>query len=307
MVNNVFITGATGCVGQYVVDEFANDDNYHLFLNIRDESKFKIPIDKCLNKTYIKDDLQNISRYKTELKKIDYVIHIATTWGGVEDVNIKSVKEICKYVDPNRIKKIILFSTASILGLGNKLLPEAEKHGTGYIKSKYKSYLESEKSALKDKIVHVFPTIVLGGDDSHPYPHVGKGLSKIHRSIKWLKYFYVNLGFHFIHADDIAKSVKYIIENNVDSKNIVLGNDYLLYKDFILQVAQYYGKKPLIQIKIPTLLIKIVIKLFRIKVSSWDMFSIDYKHFKYEANNFNDKTNRNTVKGVLDSFRNTNR
>jgi len=305
MIYHILITGATGCVGQYMVDEFANDANYHLFLNIRDESKFKIPIDQCLNKTYIKDDLQNIGRYKTELKKLDYVIHIATTWGGVEDVNVKSVEEICKYVDPKRIKKIILFSTASILGRGNKLLAEAKTHGTGYIKSKHQSYLSTKDHELEDKIIHVFPTVVLGGDATHPYPHVGNGLKNMNKSIKWLKYLYFDLGFHFIHAQDIAKIVKYIVINETNERNIVLGNNYMTVKELIEQIAAYYGQKTIVKIKISTWLINFIITVFKIKVSEWDKFSINYKFFKYDTVNcktFNLESTKDTIQKVLASL-----
>ncbi|MDD5456364.1 MAG: NAD(P)-dependent oxidoreductase [Candidatus Margulisbacteria bacterium] len=285
MVENIFITGSTGCVGHYLVEQFANKPQYKMYLLIRDKKRFLLDIDAVKNAELIVGDVEKLDSLAPLLKQMDHVIHIATSWCGSKECIIEAPLKLLELLDHKRVKKIIFFSTASILGRGNKPLKEAGEIGTSYIKDKYQSYLAVQSSKYKDKVIHVFPTVIVGGDRTHPFTHISQGLKEPGKYLKWLKYFYIDLGFHFIHARDIAEVMNYMLENEVKGNNFVLGNDYILLKDFIKQCCDYYKIKTWIRIKIPTGFIKFIIKFFRIKVDPWGYFSLNYKFFHYDTVN----------------------
>ena len=125
--------------------------------------------DSISNVTVIKGNLESIEAHKDLFKKIDHVVHTATCWGGTEAAVIDFPLKILNYLDQQRVKKIIFFSTASILGPDHQILREAEQIGTNYIRSKYLSYAKIKESKLSDRVLHIFPTVILGGDRNHPY------------------------------------------------------------------------------------------------------------------------------------------
>ncbi|MDD4527932.1 MAG: NAD(P)-dependent oxidoreductase [Candidatus Margulisbacteria bacterium] len=302
LVKNIFITGSTGCIGTYLVEQLINRSEYKLFLLIRDGNRLLPKIRESENVVIIKGDMSIIENAAEYLKESDYVINVATSWGGTKESNVQGVVKMLSLVNPKRLKKFIQFETASILGRGNVLLEEAQTEGTGYIKCKYDIYHLTKNHALADKIIRVYPTVVIGGAKDRPYSHISKGLLNLNNQIKLLRHFYIDFGFHFMHTEDIAKCVIYIMENVKNKHDLVLGNDYVTLKDFVKQVASYYGKKTFFRIKIPSWLISLMITIFRVKISAWDRFCFNYKWFKYETVNcekYGIDTNKFTVEEIM--------
>ncbi len=279
---NIFITGATGCLGHYLVDILRDNEKYNLFLLIRDKKNWKYDFEKVSNATILYGDMECIEKFSAYLNKTHYLIHIATSWCGSQSTIIDGPFKMLDSLDLSIVKRVMFFSTASILGRENILLKEAQTLGTGYIKDKYLSYNLIKQSKYKDLVIHIFPTVIIGGDKTHPYTHIGEGLLKSQKMLNLAKYFYIDLGFHYIHAQDIAKIIVFLMENKNSKLDYVVGNDYILLKDFIKELASYFGKKPLLQIKIPTRFINFIIKLFRLKVDPWGYFSLNYRFFKYD-------------------------
>lgn len=302
MVKNIFITGATGCIGRYVVEQLLNNERYHLFLLIRGgEKKADSKVINASNITILNGGFCDIDNFSQELKTSDYVINIATSWGG-HVANIDNVENMLSLVNSKKLKKFIQFETASILGRGNVLLEEAKTDGTGYIQCKYDIYNLTKNHKLVDKIIRVYPTVVIGGAKDRPYSHISKGLLKIKDQLKFLKYFYIDFGFHFMHSEDISKCVIYIMEKVENEHDFVLGNDYITLKDFLKQASLFYKKKAVFRVKIPSWFISLVVTVFRIKVSSWDRFCFKYKWFKYKTVNcktFGIKTDKYSVVDIL--------
>lgn len=302
LVENIFITGATGCIGRYVVEQLLNNEKYHLFLLIRGgEKKADTQVLNANNVSILSGGFCDIDKYKQELQQSDYVINIATSWGG-HVANADNVVNMLSLVDPKRLKKFIQFETASILGRGNVLLEEAKTEGTGYVKCKYDIYHITKNHKLSDKIIRVYPTVVIGGAKDRPYSHISKGLINLKKHLNLLKHFYIDFGFHYMHTEDIAKCVIHIMENIDNEHDLVLGNDYITLKDFLKQAVLFYDKKAIFRIKIPSWFIFGVITIFRIKVSPWDRFCFEYKWFKYKVVNcktYGIRTNKYTVEDIF--------
>ena len=162
----ILITGASGCVGQYIANWLIENSSSELLLWVRDPKKItSISLENPRIKVLV-GDLRQSNKFKKEISEVNRVIHTATAWGDpkrAKEVNIDAVKNLLNLLNPSNIKQIIYFSTASVLDKNLNLLPEAFTHGTEYIQTKAQCLKELETHQLSTKIIAVFPTLVFGG------------------------------------------------------------------------------------------------------------------------------------------------
>ncbi|MDI6731324.1 MAG: NAD(P)-dependent oxidoreductase [Candidatus Margulisbacteria bacterium] len=283
-MKNIFVTGISGCVGHYVFDTLAANPDYHLFLFVRNPAKLKFNPSAYKNITIVQDIMDNILCHADVLKQMDGVVHIAAGWGETQ-LNYEHTLELFEQLDPNRVKKIIYFSTASLLGPDNKIVEGLDKFATSYIRGKYLCYKELGKLAVYDRIITLFPTWVLGGDEKHPYSHATGGIKA---AVKWLwllRFLSIDVSFHYIHARDIALIVDYLLKNETKQKEYVLGNSLITADQFIDQMCQYYKRKIYFKVPVPIDLLKKIAPCLGFKLSDWDRYCLDKKHFEYRTVN----------------------
>jgi nucleoside-diphosphate-sugar epimerase len=283
---NVFITGITGSVGHYVFDVLAADPRYHLYLLVRNPKKLKRDLSKYSNVTLVSGDLSNVHHQKELLRQMDYAVLIATSWGGFKEPwrqNVYATCRIMRAFDPQRMKKIIYFSTASILDRHHKPVEAIRTIGTNYIRSKFLMHKILPKQRLADRVVTVFPTWVYGGSPNHPVSHAATGLKTL-KKFAWLaRWFTFDFHFHFIHCQDIALLVKSLLENKTEKREYVLGNAPLSVGDFFREAAAHFGYKTWFQIPIP---MPLIVALVYLKGSHpWDKYCVRYRHFVYDVLN----------------------
>ncbi len=301
-LEKLFLTGASGCVGHYLLDELAG--NYELYMIVRNPAKLRFEPAALPAVHLIPDDLENISSHAELLSQMDFCIHAATSWGGdaAERINVQRTHKLFSLLSPSRIKRVIYFSTASVLGNGNRLLPEAGSLGTDYVKSKYNCYRSLSQSPVAEKTVTVFPTLVFGGDSKHPASHLSSGLPAARRYSRLLGHLNIDAAFHFIHAQDIARIVAHLLQMENPAPNYVLGNAPLSFREFVTRTAKYFGHNPHWQITFSPKWLYRLGTVLGAKMSPWDRFCLEYKDFRYQTVNchtFNLPTKYSTVEEVL--------
>jgi len=285
----IFITGASGCIGHYIIDQFLYNPNYELHLLLRNPSRLQFDYTQFPQIKIHKGDMNTIEKQMDILAQMNYVIHTATAWGDSDYSSFINVTQTLKLFDacnPQLCKKIIYFSTASILGKNNKPVKEAETLGTGYIRSKYLAFQKLPEARLHDRIITVFPTLVFGGDKTHPYSHLSSGLNEENaKYLNILRFFYMDATFHFLHANDIALVVKYLLEHSTNQKEYVFGNPVMTGKKTLEELCEHFHKAIYFRIKIPPAFLFLLAKLFKIKVGPWDRFCIENPFFEYTVVN----------------------
>ena len=128
-MKNVLVTGGSGFVGSHLVDELV-DLNYNVYV-IDNLSNGKIEnLKKSIKKiTFINDDINNISKYKHKLKKLDYCIHLAALADIVPSItnpdkyfysNVSGTFEILNFVKQFDLKKFIYIASSSCYGIPKK-------------------------------------------------------------------------------------------------------------------------------------------------------------------------------------------
>ena len=162
----ILITGASGCVGQYIAHHLFHRTDAELLLLLRDPTKLKAvdPADPRI--TLLVGDLRDLAPHTAAIASADRIIHTATAWGDPErarQVNVVAVKDLLRRADPQRLQQVIYFSTASILDRRLRPLCEAMAFGTEYIQTKAQCLKDLEQHPLAERIVAVFPTLVFGG------------------------------------------------------------------------------------------------------------------------------------------------
>ncbi len=294
----ILITGASGCVGQYLANWLIENSNAELFLWVRDPKKItSINLENRRIKVLV-GDLRQPNRFKKEISKVNRVIHTATAWGDpkrAKEVNIDAVKNLLNLLNHSNIKQIIYFSTASVLDRNLNLLPEAFTYGTEYIQTKAQCLQELESHELSRKIIAVFPTLVFGGSldgkSKFPTSYLTEGLKD---ALKWIwlaRWIKLSSRFHFIHAADIAFICGHLATSDFeDSQHVsgtqirkfVLGQPHTSINDVIQTLVSWKGIRKVPQFPIRDWLIELLITLLPIQITNWDRYSIKQKHFIHE-------------------------
>jgi nucleoside-diphosphate-sugar epimerase len=289
----ILITGASGCVGHYISETLIQNTDHELFLFLRTPAKLKLDITVRPGIHVIVSDMQEIEQQADLLKTIDVAVLTAAGWGeqAAFDINYTKTHVLLDLLDPAVCQQVIYFSTQSVLDRHDQLLPEAGKIGTDYIMSKYQSLdkLTQDLNApdagtkIASKVTTVFPTLVLGGDETKPYSFLSADLPNVAKYVGLLQWFSVDGSFHFIHGKDIAEVVRHLIAHpeiaDKFDRRLVLGNKLVTADDGIAEICGYFGKKSLIRIPLSAAIANVFIKLFKIQMAEWDRFCLNYRHF----------------------------
>mgnify|MGYP006421313135 CR=1 FL=1 len=292
-MKTIFITGASGCIGHYIVQTLLRESDFHLYLLVRNPDKLQFSWQNNSRITLLQGDLRNIDRFSDVLATVDAAVLVATVWGGLRDtydINVVKTMRLLELLDPQVCQQVIYFSTASVLDHHHQPLKAAGEYGTEYIRSKYTCLQHLSQLAIAPRIQVLFPTLVLGGDDNHPYSHLSRGFPEITRWISLIRFFRADSSFHFIHAQDIAMIVSYLLQGNkpaATSSYMVLGSLPITLNQAVEETCRYFGKRIYFRIPLTTQLANFLISTLRwvgvkIELSPWDRFCMYNRHFTYE-------------------------
>ncbi|RAP26168.1 epimerase, partial [Candidatus Marinamargulisbacteria bacterium SCGC AG-343-D04] len=207
---------------------------------VRDPSRLKLHRFDASRITVHQGDMERIEDLAPIIKTCHYVIHTATIWGGgdfANVINVDKTKTLFEATDDTLCERIIYFSTASILGKGDKPVPAAGKYGGGYVRSKYAAHQMIPSLPMAHKITTLFPTLVFGGDHDFPQSHITSGVYPNLNILRFIRYIYVDGGFHFLHADDIAKISVHLMLNPHEKSEYILGCKPQTAKDTLSTLA----------------------------------------------------------------------
>ncbi|MEL7083986.1 MAG: NAD(P)-dependent oxidoreductase [Cyanobacteria bacterium P01_A01_bin.3] len=289
-LRNIFITGASGCIGHYVIEALLSEPDLHLYLLIRNRGKLLLHWTDIQGGrvTLVDGDMLTIEKHEPLLKQMDMVIHLAAAWGGddvARAVNVTKTLELFNLLDRDRCQKILYFSTASLLDRDNRPVEVASEAGTAYIRTKFEMLMRRGQIKLRDRTITIFPTLVFGGDEFHPYSHISSGLTDITRWIFLIRFFKAEGSFHFLHAFDIAQVTRHLLMSLVQTGDWVLGNPELHVNDCIEQISHYYDKPVYFRIPLPVRFARKVAPYFGARLSPWDDYCIEHRYFTHKVVN----------------------
>lgn len=296
LLRNLFLTGASGCLGHYVLErlaqerdpEFPEQPAYHLYLLIRNPSRLRLNLERLPAPiTLVPGDLLHIREHAALLQQMDGLIHMAAAWGDPTlawAVNVTHTLELFQLLDPRRCQQVIYFSTASLLDQALQPLTIAGQVGTDYIRSKYVMLLRRRESCFwPDRLLTLYPTLLFGGSPHHPYSHITAGLKDVLRWLDLIRFLRIDASFHFIHAADVAEMVAYWVAHPPGGGDWVLGNPPLSVDECVEQVCAYFRKRIYFRLPLPLSLLRSLAFLFGVRLSAWDEYCLRQRHFVYPA------------------------
>ena len=307
--SHVFLTGATGCVGHYVLNRLLKSPQWHVHILVRDRGKLRLPDGFSAQLSIHDGNLNSIEALQDIVPRMDYVVHLATDWSDSDEafrLNVEKTVSLFNMCHNDRCKKVLYFSTASILGRDNAPLEQAEKIGTGYIRSKFTAYRLIKALPIRHKLITLFPTLVFGGDAHHPYSHVSAGILPNQHFLKILRFFYLDGKFHWIHAKDIAVIVEHLLTHPEVSGDFVLGQPAISVRDAIQVLCELFQVPLRVRIRLSSQWLVRLAGLCRIQLSSWDLFCIKRSNFLHDTvtpESFGKNTFYRSLKGLLQELK----
>jgi nucleoside-diphosphate-sugar epimerase len=278
----ILLTGATGCTGSYLLKQLAiNHDVYALARRPQQLPSFE----KRLDYQVIEGDLETlIVHHQNLLKTFDYCVHPVTAWGGPQtfQVNVQQTLALFASLSTTRCRGIHYFSTASLLNAKHQFQRESLRQGTDYIRSKACVHERLSQGTLIP--VHsYYPTVILGGDNVHPYTPVSQFLPQLHPYLHWVKWLHIQAYFHWIHAEDIAQIIAYRIAQDLPAKSLVLGNPAISVTGLQQELLDFYRMRhPRLRLDLEKCL-PLILPLLSGQMSSWDRFSLHHRDIRYDS------------------------
>jgi nucleoside-diphosphate-sugar epimerase len=290
-VPRILITGASGCIGHYVVEALAADPDAELILFVRNPRKLRLSPGWPASVTVVPGDMREIGRFAALLRSVEVGVLAATAWGGPEawEINHDRTLELLSLLNPQRCRQVLYFSTASVLDRHNRPLPEAGRYGTWYIRSKYETLLRLPALAVAPQTTVLAPTLVFGGDAERPQSFLSLDLPGFVRLAGLVRFLSVEGSFHFIHARDVAQVVRRLVrhpEGGGGLRTLVLGQPAMTFDGAVEEMCAALGRRIYFRIPLPIWRLSPLVPLLQRHVlpedRAWGAFCLRYRHFTHE-------------------------
>jgi nucleoside-diphosphate-sugar epimerase len=289
----VLITGASGCVGRYMVEDFLEHTDHELVLLVRDRGRMPLPEGAEARVTVLEHDLRDLDGYGPKLGRIDCAFLVATSWGGADahEITCDANLALTDRLVAEGCAQIFYFATASVLtpGSGTPFEP-AGAHGTDYIRSKYALMQGMEARVAQAKpteIVGIFPTLVFGGRSEAPaipFSHFANLMNELRRYAWLLRFLSAEARFNLIHAADIARVCRRVAGATGQPRHLILGNPAVSVDTFMAQFLGALGRNKRTLWRITRGQADLLLKLIPvIRLSDWDRLCLDYPDQSHPA------------------------
>ena len=215
----ILITGATGFIGQHLLEEFEGADWEITILSRRKAPQIR----SSLKLNIVQGDIGEYESVLTASKEKDIIINLAAEIRVphlIYRTNIGGTVNILKAAEQNSVKKIIHLSSVGVVGMQYSS-EEREVNELSLCKPKNdyeKSKLESERMMQEAgkkgdiEIVILRPTNVFG--EFHP-DNILLGLIQ-HCAKKNKIYFRRNAIVNYLYVKDLSGAIKFFASNNSD-------------------------------------------------------------------------------------------
>ncbi len=277
----VFLTGGAGCVGHYVIERLLADPGRQVHALVRDPDRLRADLRERV--VVHVGDLGDPASFAHILPEMDGAILAAASWGGPEAqrINAEATWAILDGLDPARCRRVVYLSTASVLGSDGAALGAAGEHGTEYIRSKHAALGGLVRTRNAKRVVTLFPTVILGGDDRHPVSPALRGLREFLPFIGLLRFLTLDARFHVVHAYDVARvAVHLLAAEIVPEPPIVLGIPALAVGEALARLARLHGHGPVPQLDLTALALALP-ALVPHKFTDWDRYCLRHRDLSY--------------------------
>lgn len=260
----ILITGGTGFIGNYLVNELL-EAGYELRLLVRNPEHRSFPWEAMVE--IVQGDVLDVLSLEKAMEGVEYVIHAAAVvsfnkkqHARMKKINVEGTANVVNVALAKGIKKLVHLSSTSATGrVGKGETVDETSKWQG--KEKHPQYGRSKRAAEMEvyrgiaeglKAVMVNPAIVLGiGDWSSNTPKI---FATVYKGLP----FYNHGITAYVAAKDVAKALRLALESDFEEgERFILAAENLTQKDFLTKIAKALGKKPP-QFALPRLLAPVI-------------------------------------------------
>ena len=245
----VFVTGATGFLGSYLVRNLLHR-GFTVKALRRKNSDLSLLGDQANRVTWVTGDLLDITSMEEALDGVTKVYHAAAIVSfdpklrsRMMKVNVEGTANVVNLSLAHQVKKLVHVSSVSALGKvkQNALIDENSdwensKYNTNYGLSKFLSEKEVWRGIAEGlPAVIVNPSLVMGAgrwSDSSVkiFRRVANGLS-----------FYTKGSTGYVDVRDVAECMVRLMESNIQGERFVINAENLSYEEVLLEIAEKLG------------------------------------------------------------------
>ncbi len=269
---HIFLTGATGFLGAYILRLLIKEGYTHIHASCRDSSKFDLISDAKDRVHWLKGDLSDPFFLEDCLTQMNIVIHAAALVNAnardkarVDKSNIELTKNLVNQSLSSGIERFIHISSVASIGFGEteKLIHEHtewknDERNTVYANSKHFAEREVFRGAAEGlNVVVLNPSLILGAGiwDSSTV--------SIFRLVeKGMKY-YPSGSVGIVDVRDVARAVSFALNNDeMLEKRFIISGENWTHLNMSTQIANA------LNVKSPTkLLTPVMVKFSKIALS----------------------------------------
>jgi nucleoside-diphosphate-sugar epimerase len=262
----VFITGATGYIGQHLALTLANAGHQVKAL-VRSPEKAKAI--EHPNITFIKGSLKDLAALEAGTSGADAVFHLAAyarVWAAdphtYEKINVKGTENVLQAALKNQVKKVVVTSTAGVMGpSGETAVAENTQRQVPFFNEYEETKHRSEQICREYarhglEVVVVNPSRVYGpglGSDSNP---VTKLIDRfVHGGWRWVPGDGKGIG-SYVYIDDVVTGHLLALEKGRSGEAYLLGGENASYTSFFAKLQKVSGvRKRLFHVPVGVLLL----------------------------------------------------
>ncbi len=260
---NILITGATGHLGAYLLEELA-DTNYNLRILLKNPDETS-KLEDYPHIELFYGDLTDPETLEGITKNIDTIIHLAAIVDYIApestlySVNYEGTKNLIRECAKTGVKKFIFLSSTAVYGknLPNHPIKEDQplKPNNAYGKSKMLAEQELLKFKNKMNIIILRSSMLYGKGFDKGYFHILRSIEKGNMKIIGNGENHIPL----LHAKDAVEAILLSLENTTKSGSIynITNENAITQKELLEMCAKELEVKPPKQ-KTPVLLIKLI-------------------------------------------------
>ena len=285
----ILITGATGCVGRRLVDRRPRESDRRLLLIVRSPEKAPEAVRADPRVSVHRTDLAEAEPALPDLAGVEAAVLVATAWGGPEAMRVirDANLGLADRLIAAGCRRLLYFSTASVLGPDGALLDVARDHGTDYIRGKHALTEAMETRAGAAEVAGLFPTLVVGGTPEGPVPlsHFARLMHEVRPWVGLARFLTAEARLHLIHAEDIAAATCRLLLRGEPpepgARRLVLGDPATGLDELVRADCAHVGlaRRPVLPLR-PGLA-EALIRLFRIRLSPWDRHCMEHRDQSY--------------------------
>lgn len=242
----IFITGATGLLGSYLIKRLVKQN-----AEIKALYRNQIPFIHE-NVEWIKGDLLDIVLLEEILTGVDEVYHCAAKVSfnpkdktQLFKTNVEGTANIVNACIINGIKKMLHVSSVSALGRirENTIVTEEmhwseETNNSAYGKSKYLAEMEVWRGIAEGlNAVIINPTIILAASNWN------KNSSEIFKTV-YKEFPYYSEGVTgFVDVEDVVTIMMKLMHSNISAQRFIVSAENISYRDLFFMIADAFHKK----------------------------------------------------------------